>query len=423
MSLQRRHWGLFAGFVLIGMAPVVLKAQSFGVESHNTLMPAAGGMGGASLARPQDLTSAINGNPSTMSQFRGTQFQFGGAWVEPTFNIEQTEPILLLGVNPYGAKSNAQGAAGAAIGVTQDLNALGLPATFGMGLFTAAAGGADYRHNPASNGTNSALTVLEITTGLGFALTEQLSVGAGASLGTAFFDAPFVDIGGMTYDYALRGVIGADYDVTNYTNVAVYYQTKQAFRFENAVQFQLGQANPSLDVEMDLPQNVGFGVANNRLMQGRLLLAADVLYKLYEEAALFDSVYRNQWVFQTGAQYTRGRAKLRLGYVYAEDPLNPSPGPQIGGVTPPGGFPAVRYTQALLAVTSQHRITGGVGVSDVLPGIDMDLMAGGMFHDESQLGASTSSSIESYWIGTGLTWEYGRCRRKSSKGDCGVACE
>ncbi len=423
MLLRRRLLGLFAGYVLLGIAPAALKAQSFGVETHNTVMPAAGGMGGTSIARPQDLSSAINGNPSTLTQFRGTQFQFGGAWIEPTFNIEQTEPIPALGVTPYGAKSNAQGSAGAAIGVTQDLNALGLPATFGIGLFTAAGGAADYRHNPASNGTNSELMVLEITSGLGFALTERLSVGAGVSLGTAFFDAPFVDIGGMTYDYALRGVVGADYDVTNYTNVAVYYQTKQAFRFENAVQFQLGPANPSLDVEMDLPQNVGFGVANNRLMQGRLLVAADVLYKLYDEAALFDAVYRNQWVFQTGAQYTRGRAKLRLGYVFAEDPLDSTPGPQIGGVTPPGGFPAVRYTQALLAVTSQHRISAGIGVSDVLPGIDMDLMAGGMFHDESQLGASTSSSIESYWIGTGLTWEYDRCRRKASKSNCGAACE
>ena len=51
--------------------------QSFGVELHNTLMPASGGMGGASVARPQDLTSAINANPATLTQFQGTQFMFG----------------------------------------------------------------------------------------------------------------------------------------------------------------------------------------------------------------------------------------------------------------------------------------------------------------------------------------------------------
>jgi long-chain fatty acid transport protein len=108
-------------------------AQSFGVESHNTTMPASGGLGGTSIARPQDLTSAINGNPSTLTQYQGTQFLFGGAWAEPTFSIEQTAPLPLLGVQPYGAKSNAQGVAAPAIGVTQDLRSLGLPATFGIG--------------------------------------------------------------------------------------------------------------------------------------------------------------------------------------------------------------------------------------------------------------------------------------------------
>jgi len=386
-------------------------AQSFGVETHNTLTPAAGALGGTSLARPQDLVAAINGNPATLTQYRGTQFLFGGAWVEPTFDLEQSAPIPLVGVDPFGAKSNAQGSAAPAIGVTQDLAALGLPATFGIGFTAAAAGGADFRNQPASNGTNSALDVLEITSTLGFDLTDRLSLGAGIALGTAFFDAPFVEIGGMTYDYALRGVVGASYDATRYTNVAVYYQTKQAFTFNDAVQFDRGPLADTFDVSMDLPENVGFGVANNRLMDGRLLLMADVLYKLYGDAAMFSAVYDNQWVFQTGAQYTQGRFKYRLGYAYAQDPLSDDPGPNIGGVTPPGGFPAVRYTQALLAITCPHRVSGGFGVSDVIPGVDFDFMAGGMFRDESQLGESTSTSIESYWVGAGLSWSYDRCRK------------
>ena len=57
-----------------------LHAQTFGVEAHNTLMPASGGMGGVSIAMPQDLVSAVNGNPATLTQFYGTQFIFGGAW-------------------------------------------------------------------------------------------------------------------------------------------------------------------------------------------------------------------------------------------------------------------------------------------------------------------------------------------------------
>ena len=39
--------------LLIGiMATQAADAQTFGIETHNTLMPASGGMGGASIARP-----------------------------------------------------------------------------------------------------------------------------------------------------------------------------------------------------------------------------------------------------------------------------------------------------------------------------------------------------------------------------------
>src|SRR5436190_20946857 len=79
------------------MVAANVSAQSFGVELHNTLMPASGAMGGVSIARPQDLTSALNGNPASLSQFKGTQFLFGGAWVEPTFNLDQTSNVPVIG--------------------------------------------------------------------------------------------------------------------------------------------------------------------------------------------------------------------------------------------------------------------------------------------------------------------------------------
>src|SRR5262245_9219941 len=168
-----------------------VSGQSFGPELHNTLMPAAGGMGGVSIAQPQDLTSSINGNPASLTQFSGTQFLFGGAWAEPTFHLDQTEALPLLGVDPFSAKSTAPGGAASNIGVTQDLSALGMPATFGLAFTTAAAGVVDFRNIPESNGTNSALTVFELTESLGLQLTDRLSVGAGLALGVAFFDGPF----------------------------------------------------------------------------------------------------------------------------------------------------------------------------------------------------------------------------------------
>ena len=386
-------------------------AQTFGVELHNTLMPAAGGMGGVSIAQPQDLTSAINANPAALTQFPGTQFLFGGAWAEPTFNLTQTSNIPFAGpalIEPYSARSTAPGAPAGNFGVTQDLSELGLPATLGLGFVTTSGGFVDFRQVPESHGTNTASTIFNLPAALGVNISDRLSVGASAALGIAFFDGPFVGASGMTPDYALRGTLGANYRLTEATTVGGYYQTEQSYRFDNAVLINPGPTQTNFDVRMDLPQNLGLGIANTSLMNGCLLLGVDVLYKLWDDAALYRAVYDNQWVVQLGAQYSVGRYRLRGGYVWAENPIDQTPGSNIGGVIQPGGFPAVRYTQALLAITSQHRISAGAGMIDVLPGLDMDLMAGGMFRDTEQLGDFTTTSIESYWIGFGLTWRFGR---------------
>ena len=391
-------------------------AQAFGIEANNTLMPASGGMAGTSIARPQDLTSAINGNPATLTQFQGTQFLFGGAWAEPTFNLTQTGPIPIVGtpiVDPYSAKSSAPGLPAGNFGVTQEITALGLPATVGLGFVTTSGGFVDFRHVPESNGTNTALAVFSLPVVMGVNVTDRLSVGGGLALGIAFFDGPFVGIGGMTPDYALRGSVGADYDVTDFTTLGVYYQTEAPFRFDNAVLFDFAPGSVAQDVNMDLPQNIGFGVANNALADGRLLLAIDVLYKLWNRAALFGALYDNQWVVQVGAQFSSGRYRLRGGYAWAQNPLDPTLGSDIGGIVEPGGEAAVRYTQGLLAFTSQHRISGGIGIVDALPGVDLDLMAGGMFNGEQQLGDFTTTSVLGYWAGFGLTWRFrrGSCER------------
>jgi long-chain fatty acid transport protein len=328
-------------------------------------------------------------------------------------------------VEPFSAKSEAPGFPGGNIGVTQDLSALGIPATFGLGFVTTSGGFADFRQVPESNGTNTDLAVFSVPVTIGVDLGERLSVGGGLALGIAFFDGPFVDVGGMTPGYGLRGTVGAEYDLGQATKTGVYYQTEQAFRFKNAVLFDFLPGTPAEDVHMDLPQNIGFGVANTALAEGRLLLAVDVLYKLWNRASLFRAIYDNQWVVQVGAQYSAGRYRLRGGYAWAENPLDPTPDVNVGGIIVPGDLPAVRYTQALLAIAGQHRISGGAGVVDLLPGIDFDLMAGGMFFDRQQLGEFTQTSMLSYWIGFGLTWRFdrGSCERLPAPENwCGGAC-
>ena len=45
----------------------IAHGQAYGVELRASLMPASGGMGGTSVARPQDLQSALMNNPATLT--------------------------------------------------------------------------------------------------------------------------------------------------------------------------------------------------------------------------------------------------------------------------------------------------------------------------------------------------------------------
>jgi hypothetical protein len=101
-----------------------------------------------------------------------------------------------------------------------------------------------------------------------------------------------------------------------------------------------------------------------------------------------------------------------MGYAYAENIMRDLPATTVGGILPPGALAGVQYIQAQFPAINQHRISGGVGIRDFLPGVDIDLFAGGMFDTDDQFG-DTAVSVASYWVGFGTTWRFGRgaCER------------
>ena len=384
----------------------VSMAQTFGIELQNNLMPASGGMGGASVSKPQDLQSAIAGNPSTLRQFQGTQFSFGGAWADVDYSVTQNSQLPLVGVSPYSATSSTPGGLLGNIGVTQDLDSSGLPATMGLGLISNAGGGVNFRGVPESNGTAAQYVALDMVAGVGLSVTDNLTLGASGSLGTSYFDGPFTDLAGMTTAYGVRGTLGANYQVTQFTSVGAYWQTKKHLNFEDALLLPvLGTAR---DISFEHPSNVVFGIANNRLMDGRLLLATDIVFKQYSNADTLRAIYRDQWAFQFGAQYSATpKTALRLGYVYAQNPMKAAQLEGFGGNLLPDGIPAVRYVQGQFAAITEHRITCGVGVKDLRPGMDVDLFAGYGFDADDQFAATSVSLTGNYWVGFGSTWHFG----------------
>ena len=408
ISLDGRLGHMLMVVVLAAVGGRAASGQTYGIDFRNTLMPASGGMAGTSVAAPQDFLSAINGNPAALTQYKGTHFTLGGAFAEATVNLEQKQPAPLLGVAPFSAKSSTPGAVIPAIGVSQEVDGLALPTTLGLAVFGAAGGGSSYVQVPASNATASYLLLLEFAPSVAVELTERLSVGATMFIGDGYSSGPFVGTSGMTNAYALKAGLGLDYQLGDATRIGAYYQSTQAFRFEN--QAVLFSERRPRDVDIGLPQQVGLGIANESLMDGRLLVAADALYLDWPSAALFKSLYHGQWVMQLGTQYrATDRLRLRLGYALAQNPIDDTVGTRIGPIEVPGGIPAVKYLQSQFAIINEHRMAAGIGVSDFLMrGFDVDAFAGGMFPAGESLGAATYVSVESYWIGLGLTWHFDR---------------
>lgn len=397
--------------VVVGLASLMALTlertygQSFGVELVNSLMPASGGMGGASLARPQDLQSTMMGNPATMTQMKGTQFSFSGSWVEPTVNIDNRSPLPLSNVNPYAAKSQRPGSIVGNISVTQDYTARGLPMTVGIGLLTGSGLGIDYRRETDSNGTSAEFVVLATGVGAGIQLTDRLSLGFLGAVSTATLDGVFTGVSSQTPDYNLRGTLGLSYHCGPCTTIGAFWRTEEKHNFENFFRSPVPNT-PFEDVDLSLPNIFGVGLADESLLGGRLLVAVDLLYFNWDDTDLFGSLWQDQWAVNTGIQYKLTRkCRIRLGYTWAENATREVVIGDVGGIINPTA--AANYIQALFPNINQNRISGGIGIKNLCPGVDVDVFAGGMFNETEHYGG-TSASIESYWIGFGTTWRFGR---------------
>lgn len=397
-------------FVVSCCAAVSAFGQGYGTDSQNVMAPAAGGMAGVSTARPQDVPSAIFGNPATLSQFQGTQFTLGGGWVEAYPTVTNTERLDLPSYT-----SRTQGFVATEIGVTQDLRSRGVPGTVGLGIAGVSGLGAEYRgqapevQNPV-NLISGEYMVLGVNLGAGVEVAEGLSAGATVTLGTGFSQLGLVPSTAMVHDYALRGTLGLAYDVNECNTLGAYYQTKLGFTFPNAFRLPDGvpDAGTYRDINVDQPETFSLGYANRSLLDGNLLLAADIYYKLWEGANLWGDVMTNQWAFALGTQLTRGQNKYRLGYSYNTNPMNHSVGDGLSGL-PVAQSALYLFQASSLALISQHRITAGIGREDfLLQGLDLDLFAGGLLSATDQFGP-WQASVAGYYAGLGLTWRFGPC--------------
>lgn len=62
-------------------------------------------------------------------------------------------------------------------------------------------------------------------------------------------------------------------------------------------------------------------------------MAADVIWKNWENAKFYEDIYENQTIVALGAQLTQGKAKWRVSYSHADGPMKSNVGSNVGEAT------------------------------------------------------------------------------------------
>jgi long-chain fatty acid transport protein len=260
-------------------------------------------------------------------------------------------------------------------------------------------------------------------------------------------EAGLTGSGTMTHDIGFRATMGARMKVMPGLTVGAYVQTEQPHEYDNlhvtsmaGQGFHTGITNGAIsatyvtdgnnirrsqgavicnqtsgnvcrqDVRVEQPMNIGLGFAFDGLMNGNLLVMADITHKAWSDARFFNEFYDDQEVYSVGLQLTQGPMKFRLGYGYADDPLKDTvaDGVQIktiGGVNTNGStytstmYPLfMSYFQAMeTPVIYKHRISAGLGIDGFLaPMLTLDTHVAFQLEEDKCFGAGQANVTSIY---------------------------
>ncbi len=380
-------------------------AANYGTDLNLTMMPAAGGMGGVGIARPQGNASALFGNPASLEQYnQGTRFTFGATFYVP--KVEDTHDGSITGA-AWSASSHATNYLIPNIAITQPL---GTRSVLGIGLGVISGIGSDFRGTPGSFDPMSELLLFGANIGYAYRLNQHLPLGAAVTHGNGYLQAGLLENGSSVHGFGLRGTIGANYTV-GATTVGGYYRSPLSIRYHRLIKYG---PDEYYDATVEQPQEVGLGIANSSLLNGNLLLAADVVWKNWSRANFYRDIYDNQTVVAVGAQLKQGPVKWRIGYSHAKSPIKGQVGNSIGGIhsaviggtaNVPFSSGIVQYLQATnVEVVWVNQVTLGVGY-EFTPVFSVDAHVAAALPNSQSIGG-TNVDARAWQIGTGLNWQF-----------------
>lgn len=397
------------------------QATTFGTDVNNSVLPATGGMGGASIARTVEGAAAVFGNPANLTQYKeGTTFTFGASFLDPEIKASHDGSLTTV---PWSGSSNADKYLIPTISVTQGLGGLGLEnLVLGLGL-TATGAGSDFRDVPGSLGANGEVIIFMANVGAGYQVTDNLSLGLMATIGNGYAQASLNSNSSSAHNFGIRGTLGATYDV-GATSFGAYYRSPLKITYEDYIGNGGVATSPGEDAfwsdAWQQPQEFAIGIANNSLMGGDLLIAADIIHKDYSSADFYTDFFRDQTVFALGGQLTTGKAQWRLGYTHARSPLKDIKDPTaligIGNnftIGAPGGGANIAVTGAIVEYFQatnagaiwEDSFSAGVGYQ-VLPMLRVDAHGAFAPSEKDNVGASTEVEASNWQAGVGFTWNF-----------------
>ena len=455
--------GVGYGLALLAVSTGAL-ATSAGTDLNLSTKARAGGMAGAAYTMPQEPSAAVFGNPATLTQFKGINFNFGATFMSLA-NAENQQQTTIAGAGTFTNKSHSDANnyilpdLGITLQVSPNL-------VIGTGLEVDSGIGADYRDDPISLfagalGTQTAIPLLVevISFSANFAaayqVTDQLSVGASATMGfglaqlgtagptdgldelsvalgassppPAAATGPLSDFGGTTssvHDIGFGASLGATYLVQDGVMLSATLKSPLSYNYNNIIHADQ-TAVPGVhghdgyqDLTIQNPTEVIFGIALDNVIMPGLLVEADAIWKNWSDAQTFEDVYEDQWILNFGAQYQAGDWTYRAGYSYAQDVLSDKPNNTLGGLDGLGTIPlgdtafsAISYDVIELVQTTlvpilwKHTVTAGIGYQ-ITDAVSVDGYISYAFAETESRNPATLDGIATLLAGSTVTTEY-----------------
>lgn len=306
--------------VLIILAFILtLSSSAFATNGTNLIGigPIARSMGGVGIAAPQDAISAVFANPAAMCfgpYCPSSEFNFSGTLFMPSPEGKVTEAGSVT-----QADSDDKVYMIPAIGISAPISSGPRAWRFGLAAYGVSGLGVDYRDTNLDQGRPGDYTHLQImkfSPAIAFQPNNQISLGLAPHINYSTVDLE----SGNSFNYGFGAQIGAIYKPIDSLALGVTYISGLKVDHENVTFDPLTYSRA--DLELESPQQLGFGVAFH-LMDGQLLLEADAKWLNWADAEGYEDFdWDDQWVFAVGAQFAATpNLFLRAGYNYGENPV------------------------------------------------------------------------------------------------------